>query len=98
STVSTISAVTSFLNFATWLRAIAVRILSSFDMALTQRELRQPHDFAPLEGGLVGDDADAGPVGGEGGVGPGVAAGGEGGDELVDEVRMRAAVAAPLNE
>ena len=46
----------------------------------------------------MGQDADAGPVGGEGGVGPGVAAGGEGGDELVDEVRMGAAVAATLDE
>src|SRR5262249_49173503 len=61
-------------------------------------EGRQLHDFAPLLGRLVRADPHAGPVGGLHGIGPRVAVLHEGGDELVDEVRVRAAVAAPLNE
>lgn len=46
----------------------------------------------------MGADTDAGPVRGEGGVGPGVAVLGQRIEHLVDEVRVRAAVAAALQE
>ena len=64
--------------------------------ALTEREVGQPHDLAALFCRLVGADADAGPVGAGHGVGPRVAVLDQGADELVDQVRMRAAVARRL--
>lgn len=54
--------------------------------------------MASLEGGFVGADSDAGPVGGLDGVGPGVSVFDEGADEFVDEVRVRASVSAALDE
>src|SRR5262249_22552729 len=64
----------------------------------SQRERRQLDDLASLEGRLVGADPDAGPVGAGRGVRLGVALLHEGTDELVHEVRMRAAVPAALDK
>ena len=63
-----------------------------------QRELGQLDGDAALQGGLVGEDADAGPVGGEGRVRPRIAVVAQGTHHFVDEVWVRAAVAAALNE
>ena len=65
---------------------------------LLQRELRQVHDRSALESGLVSQDADAGPIRTQGRVRPRIAVVAQGRDELVDQVRMRAAMTATLNE
>ena len=58
----------------------------------------QLHDLAALQRGLVGAEADAGPVGGLFGIWERIAILDERADDLVREVRMAAAVAAALDE
>src|ERR1051326_1736062 len=64
----------------------------------SQSEGGELDDGASLEGGLVGAEADAGPVGGLSGVGEGIAILAQGADKFMREMRMRAAVAGPLHE
>src|SRR4029079_2158140 len=61
-------------------------------------EIRDLYPVPPLHGGFVGADADHGPVGAGGGVGEGRLAAEGGLEEVVDEVRVAAAVAGPLEE
>src|SRR6266849_3509359 len=63
-----------------------------------QSKGREFDNRAAFEGGLVGAEADTGPVGRLAGVGERVVAGGERGKEFVHEMRMRAAVAGALGE
>jgi hypothetical protein len=51
-----------------------------------QREIGQLDGHAPLQSRFVGEDADAGPVGGEGRVRPRIAVVSQGTDKLIDEV------------
>ena len=61
-------------------------------------ELGQVNDLAALLGGLVGADADAGPVGRLDSIGPWIAVFGQGIEELIHHVGVGAAVAAALDE
>ena len=63
-----------------------------------QRKRWQLYAHPALFGGLVGADADGGPVGGGLGVGPWVAVFDEGAEKFVNHMRMAAAVAAALDE
>ena len=63
-----------------------------------QRPLRQADDLAALERGLVGEDAGAGDVRALHGVRIGIGSGPEHFHELMDEVRMAAAVPRALGE
>ena len=66
--------------------------------AFRRSELRDHHPLAALHGRLVGADADHRPVGAGRGVGQGGLLAEDGHEEVVDEVRVGAAVAAALEE
>ena len=66
--------------------------------SLLQREFRQPHDRPALQRGFMGADADAGPIGARHRVRPRIAVFDERAHEFMHEVRMRAPVAAALDE
>ena len=63
-----------------------------------ESEPRQVDNGTTLLGGLVGTDADTGPVGRSLGIGPWVTILDKGGEELVDHVGVGTAVATALNK
>ena len=72
--------------------------LPAFEESLTDGEGGEFDDFATLQGGFVGAEAYAGPVGALAGIRKGITIVDQRGDELMNEMRMGPAMPRSLGE